>query len=520
MHELVKTVIMLCLSSDRNRPSLSDLIIEKYSHSSPDISPMNDRSPEAQLATDAQEPAVDKWRVMLGISLGVLMYTIDTSIVNIALPTLVKDLRTDFATVQWVGLSYVLVVTSLVLGAARLGDMLGKKPLYLGGLIVFTVSSLLCGLAPSIEVLIGARALQGLGAVMISALGAAIIVEVFPASERGKALGVIGAVVSAGIALGPSIGGILIGISGWRSIFLVNIPIGILASFVVNKYVPVGQRTDLRQSFDLWGSIAISAVLVCFSLGMTEGQRYGFTGSLPLGLLLGSAIGLVGFIFLESRVAQPMLDLSLFRAQTFSLSLLTGWLVFMALGGSSFTIPFFLQLVMHYPIEHIGLLMAITPIIGGLVSPLAGNLSDRFGTRSVMLIGLILMTIGCVAVSTLNAQIRDLDYILRVIPLGLGWGIFQSPNNGAILGAVPPQRLGIASGLLSLTRTLGQTTGLPLFAAIFATIALAGKTASDLTFAAPEAIVSGFQGTFQIAALLLAIAAGLTVLLWWLENRK
>ena len=447
------------------------------------------------------------------------MYTIDTSIVNIALPTLIENLQTDFATVQWVGLSYILVVTSLVLGAARLGDMLGKKPLYLGGLVVFTVSSLLCGLAPSIEVLIAARALQGFGAVMISALGAAIIVEVFPTSERGKALGIIGAVVSLGIALGPSVGGVLIGIAGWRSIFLVNLPIGILATFVVNKYVPHTRKTQ-PQGFDFWGSVAISVVLVCFSLGMTEGQRSGFTSSLPLGLLFLSAIGLVGFIVLESRIAQPMLDLSLFRSRTFSLSLLTGWLVFMTLGGSSIVIPFFLQLVMHYPISRIGLLMAVTPVVGGLVSPLAGNLTDRFGTRSIMLTGIILMTIGCLAISTLDGNIRDLDYLLRVIPLGLGWGMFQSPNNSAILGAVPPQQLGIASGLLSLTRTLGQTTGLPLFATIFAAIALGGKNGSDLSLAASEAIVSGFQGTFQIAALLLTIAAALTMLLWRMESQQ
>ncbi len=168
---------------------------------------MNTQSEDSsELIPSTISPPVEKWWVMLGIGLGVLMYTIDTSIVNIALPTLVKTLRTNFATVQWVGLSYVLVVTALVLGVARLGDMVGKKPLYLGGLIVFTMSSLLCGLAPSIEILIGARAVQGLGAVMISALGAAIIVEVFPAAQRGRALGIIGAVVSLGIALGPSIG--------------------------------------------------------------------------------------------------------------------------------------------------------------------------------------------------------------------------------------------------------------------------------------------------------------------------
>jgi MFS family permease len=192
----------------------------------------------------------------------------------------------------------------------------------------------------------------------------------------------------------------------------------------------------------------------------------------------------------------------------------------MALGGSFFLIPFFLQLVLHYPIEHIGLLMAFTPIIGGLVSPLAGNLTDRFGTRSIMLIGLIVMTIGCVAVSTLTPQMQDIDYLLRVIPLGLGWGMFQSPNNSAILSAVPPERLGIASGLLSLTRTLGQTTGLPLFATIFAMSALAGTKLKDVTLAPAGTITTGFQHTFQIAGLMTAIAAGLTIVLWWMESTR
>ncbi len=480
---------------------------------------MNNQPPEYQLIVESQQPPVKKWWVMLGIGLAILMYTIDTSIVNIALPTLVEKLHTDFATVQWVGLSYVLVVTAFVLGAARLGDMFGKKPLYLGGLVVFTISSLLCGLAPSIETLIGARALQGLGAVMISALGAAIIAETFPLAERGKALGIIGAVVSLGIALGPSVGGILIGVAGWRSIFMINLPIGVLASLVVSKYVPNTRKSQPGQRFDFWGSLTISVVLICFSLGMTEGQRYGFLSLFPLGLLLLSVVGLVGFVLIESRIAQPMLDLSLFRSPIFSLSLLTGWLAFMALGGSSFLIPFFLQLVMHYPIGHIGLLMAATPVIGGVISPLAGNLSDRFGTRSMMLIGLLLMILGCLAISTLNAQMGDWDYLLRVIPLGLGWGVFQSPNNGAILSAVPPQRLGIASGLLSLTRTLGQTTGLPLFAAIFAAIALTGH-GGDINQATAGAIVSGFQGSFRLAAVLLAISAGLTMLLWRLEKSK
>ena len=185
-----------------------------------------------------------KWWAMLGVGLGVLMFTLDTSIVNIALPTLVKIFNTSFSMIQWVVLSYLLVINALVLGAARLGDMIGKKPLYLGGLVVFTVSSLLCGLAMNVYSLIGFRALQGAGAVMISALGAAIITEVFPSSERGRALGIIGAIVSLGIATGPTVGGILIALAGWRSLFLVNVPIGIFATFIVAR----ANRTETRAS--------------------------------------------------------------------------------------------------------------------------------------------------------------------------------------------------------------------------------------------------------------------------------
>ncbi|HTL89941.1 MAG TPA: MFS transporter, partial [Leptolyngbya sp.] len=262
-----------------------------------------------------------KWWAMLGVGLGVLMFTLDTSIVNIALPTLVQVFKTSFATIQWVVLSYLLVVTAFVLGAARLGDMLGKKKLYLGGLAVFTISSLLCGLAPSVGWLIAFRALQGLGAVMISALGAAIVTEVFPSSERGKALGIIGAIVSLGIALGPTVGGGLIALSDWRMIFLVNVPIGIFASFIVWRYVPSSPYRNPNQSFDFWGAIVLSLVLIAFALGMTQGQDAGFAQPLTLGLLAIAVLGTGLFLKLEQRMAQPMLNLQLFRDLQFSLSL-------------------------------------------------------------------------------------------------------------------------------------------------------------------------------------------------------
>lgn len=448
------------------------------------------------------------------------MFTLDTSIVNIALPTLIEVFQTTFTTIQWIVLSYLLVITALVLGAARLGDMIGKKRLYLGGLIVFTISSLLCGLSPGVGWLIGFRALQGMGAVMISALGAALVTEAFPGSERGRALGIIGAVVSLGIALGPTVGGVLIGLFDWRMIFFVNVPVGIFASFVVARNVPQSQSQTARQRFDWFGLIVMAIALTAFALGMTHGQDVGFGNPITLGLLAIAIIGLAIFLWQESRIASPLLDLSLFSNRQFSLSLLTGILVFIVIAGSIFIIPFFLELVLHYPTPHVGLLLAVSPVLGGIVAPFSGNLSDRFGTRMISLIGLVLMVIGCLSISTFSAQMTDLDYIVRVAPFGIGLGMFQSPNNSAILGSVPPERLGIASGLLSLTRTLGQTTDVPLLGAIFAGMVLMQSSTAIVTNAPPDALVFGVQATFKIAAAVLAIAAFIVFILWRSTPRK
>lgn len=477
------------------------------SHHSPQLDPQPELSNRA------------KWLAMLGVGLGVLMFTLDTSIVNIALPTLVQVFHTSFTTIQWIVLSYLLVITALVLGAARLGDMVGKKVLYLGGLILFTISSLLCGLAPGVGWLIGFRALQGLGALMISALGAAIVTEIFPSSERGRALGIIGATVSLGIALGPTVGGLLIALSGWRTIFLVNVPIGIFATFIVMQNIPDRRSAQVQQRFDWWGAIIMTFTLVAFALGMTYGQDHGFNQPGTLGLLGIAVLGLLLFIWIEKRLRQPMLDLSLFENLQFSLSLVAAVLVFIVIAGSIFILPFFLELVLHYPTQHVGLLLAVSPVLGGIVAPISGSLSDRFGSRIISLIGLMLMVIGCLSISTFDAQLTDLGYILRVAPFGIGLGMFQSPNNSAILGAVSADRLGIASGLLSLSRTLGQTSGVPLLAALFSFLTLAQSKVSSVTDAPVAALVTGVQGTFRVAAVVLFAATLIIAILWRMQKR-
>ena len=451
-----------------------------------------------------------RWWILFGVSLGILMGTLDSSIVNIALRTLVQDLNTSFAKVEWVVLSYLLVITAFILGVARLGDMFGKKRIYVGGLILFTVGSALCGIAPNVDWLIGFRALQGLGAVMVTALGAAIVTEVFPAHERGRAIGIIGSAVSVGIALGPSLGGVLIGLSGWRTIFLVNVPIGILAVVISAAFIPQSSPAQTRQSFDFPGAIILTVALACYALGMTVGQSRGFSDPLIVGLLAGALIGLIVFVLVEARIRQPMLDLSIFRNTLFSTNLLLGVLVFVALASNALVMPFFLEQGQGYSITKTGFLLAVVPVFIAVIAPLSGYLSDRFGTRVIAIIGLILITAGYFLSSTLTADVSIAGYLLRLTPIGIGFGVFQSPNNSAVMGSVERNRLGVASGLLALSRTLGQTTGFALIGAIFAgvVIAIGGIEPNS---APPAAIVAGLRVSFLLAGCTTLLALALAV---------
>lgn len=459
---------------------------------------------------------------MAGVGMGVLMATLDSSIVNISLPTLVEAFQTDFATVQWVVISYLVVIASLILGAARLGDMYDKKKLYMIGMVLFTMGSLLCALSPTVTALILFRGLQGLGASLLQALGMAIITEVFPSHERGRALGIQGTIVSVGIALGPPLGGVIIGLAGWHWVFLVNLPIGAAALIIVSRFLPSLPARNPDQRFDVPGAVLMFITLGSYALGMTLGQRQGFDSAVPQTLLITAAVGLAAFVILESRVKQPMIDLSLFKNVLFDLNLLMGWLVFIVMSGA-FILPFFLELVQGYPTTVVGLLMMVHPIAMGAIAPLAGGLSDRFGSRGISLIGLIVIVGGALALSTVQAGMTPLGFAARIVLFGIGMGLFASPNNSAVMGAVPRDRLGVTSGLLSLTRTLGNTTGLPLIGAIFTTQALSFAQlppGTDVTTAGTSALVAGIQGTYRTAAVFILASTAIAVAALWLDQRR
>ena len=378
-----------------------------------------------------------KWGTMLAVSLSIFMATIDLSIVNVSLPTLVEQLNTDFATIQWVILSYVLMVTALMLSVARLGDIWGMKKIYITGQLVFTISSILCGLSPGVNWLIGFRALQGVGAVMTQSVGIGIVTAAFPASERGRAMGIVGGVVSVGLALGPALGGILIGLVGWRSVFLVNAPIGAAAITATLRYVTPTIHGRPGQKFDLAGAVVLFLTLTTYALGMTLGQRRGFGDLLVLFLLTSAAIGLVLFVLAEKYSAQPMVDPALFKNVLFTINLLMGFVVFLILAGS-IVMPFFLECVKGWPTEKVGLMMMVVPVSMGLVAPVAGSMSDRYGSRVISLVGLLVVIGGCLSMSTLNDEPGAFGYCGPYISDGYWeWDCFSRPITAPSWGRSP-----------------------------------------------------------------------------------
>lgn len=472
-----------------------------------------------------QQPldAVDysrKWYVMVAVAIGIFMATVDGSIVNVALPTLVRSLDADFPTIQWVVLAYLLTLSTLLLGIGRLADMRGKKPLYTAGFVIFTIGSALCGLSPTAGWLIASRVVQGVGAAMILALGLAIVTEAFPPQERGKALGISGSTVSVGIVVGPTLGGLLIETLSWHWIFFVNLPVGVVGTLLALRYLP-DARPGERQRFDYAGAVCLFIFMLAFSLALTLGQELGFAAPPILLLFATAGLFLLLFILQERRHPQPMIDLRLFTNSLFSVNLITGLLVFIALAGTIILIPFYLELVLGYPTGQVGLLMAAVPVGLGIVAPISGSLSDRLGTRPITVLGLLMVAAGYVGMSTLDADTTIVGFILRFLPLGIGMGAFQSPNNSAVMGAVPRRRLGIASGLLAITRTLGQTTGIAVVGAIWASrvFAYAGAPVEGgATAAGPLAQVHALQDTFQGLALL--VGAALLLGLWGLRRER
>jgi len=442
-----------------------------------------------------------------------LLGMIDGGIVNVALPTLVRTLHSSFAVVEWAVLAFLLGISSLTLTMGRLGDVIGKKRVFVTGLVVFTISSGLCGSAAGIYSLIVFRFVQSVGAAMMTALGVAIITETWPAEKRATALGIAGGILSLGGIAGPAIGGWVLHYSSWRWIFFVNVPIG-LASLVLALFcVPPLLPEHCDQKFDFLGSVLASTSMFTFVLALTLLQHFGLNSPVVMGLLACSLVTLAAFLWVETQVQYPMLELTLFRDASFSTSVLTGYLSFVSLAGVVLLFPFYLQTVGHLDERQVGMVLGVSPGLMAIWGPLAGIAADRFGARLLSVFGLAVMAVGYLMMSRLGESSSPLAFICFQIPLGMGIATFSSGNNAALMTAVPRHRLGIANGVLAMSRTAGNFTGVALLGTFFycRLQAHTGRPVEVIS-ASPVPLVRALHDQFHLAAAIMILGTG--VALW------
>jgi len=450
-------------------------------------------SETAQMESEPRGKSTRNLMVMIAVCVGSLLGAIDNTVVNIALPTIRRDFGTDVATAEWVVVIFMLMISGFLLTFGRIGDMRGQKSVYVWGFALFIVSSALCGLAPSIGMLILFRAVQGLGASMIYVSTPPILTATFPPSQRGKVLGLQVLAVYVGYMIGPMLGGWVTDALSWRAIFYINVPIGVAALVLSVKYIPRVVPVNQSEPFDFPGAVLFLATFSVLLIAMNRGHAYGWTSPKIVGMLAAAVLMLAIFVLIESRLKSPLLDLSLFRSPTFSLSATSSICNYFAMFSTVFLMPFYLIQGRGFSSGSAGLLFTVQPLLTMVFSPVAGAISDRIGTRWPAAIGMAVLATAMFLLSGLGPT-SSLVYIEIAIGMaGIGIGIFVAPNNSSMMGAAPRNRQGIAGGVLATARSVGMVLGVGISGAIFTTLTRSHTQA---------AFFSGFQISFLVASAL------------------
>lgn len=438
---------------------------------------------------------------MAPLALSVLLSSLGTSIANVALPSMANAFGASISAVQWVVVAYLLGVTSLIVGAGRLGDVMGRRRLLITGIGVFVAASALGALAPNLPVLIAARAVQGIGAAVMLSLGMALVGNVVPKSKTGTAMGLLGTMSAIGTALGPSLGGILIVTFGWASIFAVTVPVGMLTIWLALHHLPRDEERDnsKRASFDIGGTLVLAVALASYALAMTLGR--GDFGPVNLALI-GLTIAGVGVLaFIEQRASSPLIDMLILHDRALTTSLATGALIATVMMTTLIVGPFYLSLGLGLDIGFVGLAMSIGPLVAAVTASPAGALVDRLGAQRMTMLGIIGVGVGALSLALLPTTFGVVAYVGPVVVMTFSYALFQTANNTAVLRDVNDARRGVISGLLNLSRNLGLITGASMMGAVFA-----ASSAFD-GGVTPRAASFGMQVSFGVAALLAGLAA-------------
>ena len=448
-----------------------------------------------------------RW-ALTGLLLSMLLSSLGTSIANVGLPTMAQAFAASFQQVQWIVLAYLLAITTLIVSVGRLGDLTGRRRLLLIGIALFTAASVLCGLAPTLWSLIAARTAQGLGAAVMMALAMASVGETVPKSRTGSAMGLLGTMSAIGTALGPSLGGILIAGLGWRAIFLVNLPLGLLTFVLAYRHLPIDRAAQnaKRTRFDRLGTLLLALTLAAYALAMTLGR--GHFGTLNIALLAAAALGAALFVVSQARASSPLIRLAMFRDPALRASLATNLLVSTVIMTTQVVGPFYLSRGLGLQTALVGVVISVGPIVAALAGVPAGRIVDRLGTQRMTLIALTGLALGAAVLSMIPTTFGVCGYIACLVVMTAGYALFQAANNTAVMADVRPEQRGVISGMLNLSRNLGLITGASVMGAVFAL----ASTTTGITEAPPEAVATGMRITFAVAAVLML--AALAIVEW------
>ena len=471
------------------------------------------RSIVRRLVGTRAEEAPSKWAIFGLVSVGTFMTTLDASIVNIALPSIAHAFGTPVSgPVEWVVIGYLVVIAATLMSFGRLADIGGRERVWIAGLALFTAGSALSGLAPTLVLLVGARALQGVGASLVFAPALALIVDAFPRSQRGQALGMNALIVSLGVTAGPTLGGLLTESLGWRWIFFVNVPLGLIGLLVARRVFTFAGGARASR-FDLPGAVTFGLGLASLSLGLSFGSEWGWRSPLLVITLVVAFASLASAVVIERRRADPLIDLAQLLSRRLGLPLASFLFSILALFSVSFLLPFYLEELRGLTPLAAGLLL--TPYSLGLAvaAPVSGRLADRGHARWLGPIGLGLAALSLFLLAEIGVTTATIEIALLLGLSGIGQGLFLSPNTTAVMSAVPADESGTASGLIATTRVVGQALAVAIAGAIF--IGLGGAAAGASLVAAGTAGAAGapgdvaLEGTFIAAMHAALLVSGL-----------
>ncbi|MFC6170715.1 MFS transporter [Loigolactobacillus jiayinensis] len=463
----------------------------------------------------------NRWWILVAVGLFTFMSTLDGSIVNIALPVMSHDLKIPMNQAEWVVSIYLIVVCALLLLFGKLGDVVGKIRIFRIGTFFFVLGSLLCGFNQSLTLLLLARGLQAFGASMTMSTNNGIITEIFPISERGKALGFIGSFVSLGSIAGPGIGGLILSVLPWGYIFWLNVPIGILTMFLGHKILPKDLLVN-HKPIDFGGFILFMLMIVSLFVGIFLGQQIGFTQPLILSLFLLAIIMLGVFIWFEPRQKEPLIAFKLFHNSAFTLSLIVGFLIFITNFFFNVISPFYLENARALSPRLAGYILMMFPIVQVIASPLAGSIADRIGSELLTFIGLVVISISQIGYALTNLETPLWLFMLFVGLVGLGNGVFQAPNNTMVMSSVTANDLGIAGGINALARNLGMVFGISISTTVLygAMSHNYGQHVTTYLAKRPDVFIYGMHVAFTVALVVCLVATVLTGVRLWCKRVK